>query len=214
MAKISISENQFKAGLWIMGSVVVLMGVYVWYEQRIAGGSELGRYDFFPVLGITAFSLMWTHYVGGALRDALGFDKRVFRTYFSVTAWIVLLLILLHPGIFWFLLMRDGLGLPPGSYLTIYTDMASRAALLLGTLSLAAFLVFEFHRRFSASSWWKYVEIANIFAMGAIFYHALTLGGELSVEWFRVVWYVYGLTLAAAIGYSYIYKRIGGRHEK
>ena len=210
MAQFKPSEAQFRVALWCTGFLVVVLAVYVWYSSRVAGATTLTGYSFFPVLGLSAFSLMWTHYVGGALRDYLGLEKAAFRQYFRVTSWFVLILILLHPGIFWFLLFRDGFGLPPVSYWTVYTDTTARIALLLGTLSLGAFLAFELHRTFSTARWWRYVEYANIAAMFAIFYHALTLGGELNVPWFRTVWYVYGLTLALAISYSYRHKRIGG----
>lgn len=207
------SEKQFSFGLWALGALVVLIAVSVWWNTRQPGSAAFTAYSFFPVLGLSAFSLMWTHYIGGALIKFWDLDNKRFKMYFSATGWIVLGLILLHPGMFWFLLFRDGFGLPPASYLSVYTDTAARIALLLGSLSLGAFLAFELKRAFAGKPWWRYIEYLNIAAMGAIFYHALTLGGELNVTWFKYLWYFYGLTLVFAIVYSYRYKS-GGTYEK
>jgi hypothetical protein len=206
--------HHFNVGLWSLGVVVSALATGAWSATRLSGGNELTPYSFFPVLGLLAFSLMWTHYIGGTLRAYWGLPKSSTQTYFTYTGWAVLLLILSHPGIFWIALYSDGLGLPPVSYLSVYTDSILRIALLLGTFSLASFLVFELHRTFSRTAWWKYVEYANIAAMFAIFYHALTLGGELGVSWYRYTWYFYGLTLAVAISYSYSHRHKEDGYEK
>jgi hypothetical protein len=200
------TAHQFNAGLWTLGAVVIALATTVWVMTRLGDSRELTPYSSFPLLGLLAFSLMWTHYIGGTLRRYLGYAKFQTQTYFTLTSWVVLILILLHPAIFVTALFLDGFGLPPFSYLSVYTATASRIALLLGTLSLIAFLAFELHRKYAEASWWKYVELANIFAMYAIFYHALTLGGELGQIWYKAIWYIYGITLAIAISYSYKYK--------
>ena len=58
---------------------------------------------------------MWAHYIVSATRQQLGIDKRVLHTYIEVTGWLVLILIILHPGLLEWQLFHDGLGLPPGS---------------------------------------------------------------------------------------------------
>jgi hypothetical protein len=191
---------------WVLGAGVIAVAITAWSEVRLTG-RELTAYDFFPVLGLSAFGLMWTHYVTGALRRILKQPPSTLRVYFAVTSWIVLALILLHPGIFVTKLWLDGLGLPPVSYLTLYQDTFMRIALLLGTLSLLTFLAFELRRKYSKASWWKYVEYANVAAMFAILYHGFTLGQELSLSWLRGVWLFYTVTLAATVVYNEIYKR-------
>lgn len=192
---------------WTLTAIVSSLAIYRWYDVRLSDGS-VGPYEFFPLLGLLAFSLMWSHYVTDAIRRFMDVDDAVLKSYFHITSWVVLFLILLHPGIFWVTLFNDGFGLPPASYLSVYTDAAARIALLLGTTSLVVFLAFELHRKFKDAPWWKYVEYANVAAMFAIFYHALTLGGEVASGWFRVLWLVYGLVLAGAISYNYYHKRV------
>lgn len=200
-----MNSQRFKIFTWALGVAVVVAGLAAWSATRLVDG-EIGRYELFPILGITAFSLMWTHYVSDALRRKLGYDDSVIRQYFKITAWIVLVCILAHPLLFYVQLYRDGLGVPPESYLMVYTDAVSRFALILGTLSLFAFLAFELHRKFKDASWWRFVEYANVVAMFAIFYHALRLGGEVASGWFRVLWFFYAITLAIAIAYTYAHK--------
>jgi hypothetical protein len=188
---------------WTLGVMVIVLAVSAWAQVRLTG-RPLTSYDIFPVLGLSAFGLMWTHYTTGALKKLLGAPSDSLQLYSKITQWIVLVLIILHPGIFVTSLWVDGFGLPPVSYLTVYTDTAARIALLAGSTSLLIFLSFELHRWFRKASWWKYIEYLNIFAMFAILYHGLTLGGELGLGWFKIVWLVYALTLAAAIVYNKI----------
>jgi hypothetical protein len=190
---------------WLLGLIVTLAVFTVWSQVRLTG-QVLTAYDLFPLLGLVAFSLMWTHYVTDALRRYLKQDRSVLEQYFKISSGVVLVLILLHPGIFLVKLWLDGLGLPPFSYFQVYGGIMQRAALVLGTLSLLVFLTYELYRWFRQAPWWKYVGYANILAMGAIFYHGLTLGDELSLTWFRVVWFFYGVTFVCAVIYNEMHK--------
>lgn len=203
---ISISERSVQVGAWLLAVATVCAAVIAWAQVRLTG-SNLTAYDIFPLLGLSAFGLMWTHYITGAILRWLNLPRATLRQYFKLTSWFVLVLILLHPGIFLTRLWLDGFGLPPFSYWQVYTDALARIALLLGTLSLVAFLSYELHRKFRQASWWHYIEYANIVAMLAIFYHGLTLGGELKVAWFRVVWLMYFVSFIVVVIYNQIYKR-------
>lgn len=199
-------ENIVKSCSWILAGVVLLLALTVWAGERLDGG-RLTAYEVFPLLGLGAFSIMWTHYVLGVVRRKLGVEGRANKTYFKISSTVVLTLILLHPGLLIFQLNRDGFGLPPQSYLQVYGEPAMKGAIMLGTISLLIFLAFELHRKFRKKSWWKYIDYAQIVAMFLIFYHGLTLGRELSVGWYKAVWYGYGLSLLAATLYNYWYDR-------
>ncbi len=204
-------ERKLQLATWLSVGVLVAITIARWAQVRLSDG-ELGSYELFPLFGLLAFTLMWSHFVSGAVRRIVKAGKGTLKTYFTVTNWLVLGLILLHPGIFLFTLWSDGFGLPPTSYLTLYTDVAARIALFLGTGSLIAFLAYELRRRFRTASWWRFVEYANIAAMFAIFYHGLTLGGELASGWFRLLWIVYGLTLLGSILYNYAHSKKEKHH--
>lgn len=199
-------ERKLQIGVWVGTAILVLLAVLRWTQARL-GDNQLGPYELFPLFGIVAFTLMWSHFVSGSIRRLIGAKEGTLRTFFIVTNWLVLACILLHPGLFLYNLWADGYGLPPTSYLSVYVDIGSRIALFFGTLSLAAFLLYELRRRYKKARWWHYVEYANIAAMFAIFFHALTLGGEVASGWFMILWIVYGIILAGAIGYNYYYNR-------
>jgi len=191
---------------WGVAALVVLLAVVVWIEFRIHPGVNLTLFDIFPLFGLLAFSLMWTHFIAGALRRKWEVPRSESDVYMTVSMGIVLALIVLHPGLLWYELWREGFGLPPASYLHVYSSQV--LAVLLGSVSLFIFLAFELQRWYKERKWWKYVEYAQVAAMVAIFFHALALGGELSVAWYRVVWYVYALALVGATGYTYWYDRV------
>ena len=50
------------------------------------------------------------------------------------------------------------------------------------------------------------MQVATDIAMLAIFYHGLRLGSLLTQGWMRAIWWFYGLTLIAALAYSYSQK--------
>ncbi len=190
---------------WVLGILVTVMAVLAWASVRLNNSGALTIYDIFPLLGLVAFSLMWTHYIHGALRRYIGQKIVTKDVYWYVSSGVVLACLLLHPALLSFGLWRDGLGLPPLSYMTAYESM--RLAIILGSLSLTIFLAFELHRWFRNKKWWRYVEVAQFVGMLAIFVHALSLGGELDVAWFAVIWWGYGLTLIASHVYSYRYDK-------
>lgn len=210
MSKINI----VKICSWLLAALVLTLAVIVWASERLTGGT-VTTYAIFPLLGLAAFSLMWTHYISGTIRRSLHVASVENKTFHEITGMAVLLFIILHPALLIIQLNKDGFGLPPESYLTVYSEPAMRFALLLGTISFCIFLLFEFKRKFSKKSWWRFIEYAQLLAMIFIFYHGLTLGRELSVTWYRSVWYLYGATFLMTVIYNYWYDRRvtkGGGH--
>ena len=192
---------------WLLVVVVCTLAITTWGQYNAWRLGSLNTYQIFPVLGLLAFSIMWTHYITGTMRRLLNIDKSAFFCYFNVTGWIVLLLICLHPGLLMYQRFRDGYGLPPHSYET-YVRPGLGWVTLVGSVSLLAFLAYELRRFYSSRPWWHYLQIATDLAMVAIFYHALRLGDELQTGWFVKVWWFYGVTLGAVLIYDYNRKYI------
>lgn len=193
-------KRNFQAIEWMLAAAVIILPIIAWATTRHL--NDLSVYDVFPPLGLIAFGLMWTHFVMGALRRYSDYDAKQNALYMTISMGLVLGLIILHPGLLWLQLYRDGFGLPPESYLTAYK--AQQLYVLLGSLGLAIFLAFELKRWFGKRSWWKYVELLQIVGMAVIFVHALELGREIRTGWFVIVWWIYGITFTAAILYSRI----------
>lgn len=184
---------------WGMSLVVCALAIVAW--QQSTGGFT--SYALFPLFGLLAFSLMWTHYTVGAARRLVGVDKAPLKPYFAVTGWAAIVFILLHPSLLIFQLWRDGLGLPPKSYLE-YVGPTMKWAVMLGTLSFLLFLSFETKKWFSNKGWWPIIEYGNVVAMFAIIVHSLALGSNLQSGWFRWVWLFYAVSLALSLVYIYV----------
>ncbi len=187
---------------WLLSGATSVLAVVAWGQTFGWNLSSINAYQFFPVLGLLGFSIMWSHYVTGALQTNLlkGTDL---KKYFSYTGYIVLAAIVLHPGILIYQRFRDGYGLPPHSYES-YVAPAMAWITLLGSASLLAFLAYELHRWFEDKSWWKYVLAVGDIAMLAIFYHGLRLGSQLQGGWYHYVWFFYGTVLVAILVRKYI----------
>lgn len=185
-------------GAWLLSGLVTTLSIVVWGQNYDWQLSQVSSYQFFPVLGLLAFSLMWAHYVAGAAREMLGVDKQVLRPWLRYTGYAVLICLFLHPGLLIYQLFRDGAGLPPGSYVQ-YVGPGLGWVAMLGSVSLLVFLAFEFHRVFGQKSWWHWVADASDVAMLAILYHGLRLGSDLQQGWFTVVWWLYGIVFIAIL---------------
>jgi hypothetical protein len=190
--------QNLKIFAWTLGTLVCALALIAWGRDYHWKFLPFDSFRTFPLLGLWAFSLMWTHYVIGALRDIYKIRAEQTREYFRYTGYAVLVLICLHPGLLIYQLFRDGAGLPPGSY-EHYVAQGMGWITLLGTASLLVFLSFELHRFFGKKSWWHYVVDASDAAMLAIVYHSLRLGTDLHQKWFRAIWWVYAVTLVAVL---------------
>jgi hypothetical protein len=203
---VGMTKRQWlQIGVWTLSSVAVMIAVIAWGQTYAWHFKGLSIYQLFPLLGLVAFSLMWSHYMASVGRQYLRLDKKVLRSYFEATAGLVLAAILLHPGLLSWQLWRDGMGLPPGSELD-YVMPTARYAIFFGFIAVSVFLLYELRRVYDKRPWWKYVQYASDAAMLLIFFHALELGGALQTSWFRTVWYFYGVTLVAALAYIYYHK--------
>ena len=68
----SIKNILFSA--WGLVALTTFFAVLVW-QQSFVGPVRLTGYTVFPLLGLIAFSLMWTHYIVGTLRRTAGVSK-------------------------------------------------------------------------------------------------------------------------------------------
>jgi hypothetical protein len=189
-------------GAWVLAAVVCTVALVAWGRDYHWKFLPFNAYRTFPLLGLFAFGLMWTHYMVGTARELTGVKPEAIRPYFRYTGYSVLVLICLHPGLLIYQLFSDGAGLPPGSY-EHYVAPGLGWITLLGTASLLVFLVFEFHRKFGDRPWWHYVVDASDIAMLAIVYHALRLGTDLHQKWYRYVWWFYAITLVVVLARKY-----------
>ena len=156
--------------------------------------NDITAYQLFPLFGLVAFSLMWAHY---AIHFIGGFIKsKISDNYLGPTRYIVFFSLLMHPGILAWQEWRDGLGLPPLSWINI-VDGGLRWAVIIGITAWLAFLAFELHRWFRNKPWFKWIVIANFVAMILIIFHAVFLTEPSG--WLLWLWYFYGTTMVIFI---------------
>lgn len=196
------TNQNIRLTAWLVSLLSVGLAIAVWW-QSFGGNVKLSNYTLFPLFGLIAFSLMWGHYVVGALRRYFAVPKQALKSYYKSTSWAVLFFILLHPGLFIYQLWADGNGIPPESYKS-YVAATAVWAVFLGTASLIIFLLFELKKFFGKKPWWQLVEFGQLVAMVMIFVHALKLGGELQTDWYKTVFVFYGLSFVASIIYIYL----------
>lgn len=191
---------------WLASTLVAAIAVVAWGQGIRWQFGGLSTYRIFPLFGLLAFSLIWSMYVAGFFRRRLNISPEQLSGYYKTFRFLVVTAILLHPGLLWWQLWRDGFGLPPESYLQHYVAPALRWVVLLGSVSWLVFLAYDLGQRFKTRHWWKYLESAGDAAIAAVYYHGLRLGGNLQHGWFRVVWYFYGVVLLLVLADIYYRK--------
>ena len=182
---------------WILGVGVMFAGFLAWFQNMGNTFNIVSLYQVFPILGIWAWSIMWTHFAIWELRRLKPVLPKN-ALYSKVSGILVFLLLLLHPGLLAIEQFRQGEGLPPASYYA-YAGEASAWLIMLGSLGLTGFLFYEVVSRFQKNEkvkkmWWL-VNITQTVAMAAIFTHGLKLGGDIHGGWFRTYWIWLGLML-------------------
>lgn len=199
-------KNNLLAIVSVVSATSVLLAILAWGQGLLWHILDTSTYLLFPIFGLIAFSLLWSQYVAIALRRLVGVEDKKLSNYFTITGWLVLLTILLHPGLLIWQLWRDGAGLPPGSELS-YVMPSLKAFIILGVINLAILLLFELRRIFAQKPWWKYFGYLVDITMLSIFIHGLKLGTQLQTGWYRYVWLFYGLTLVVLLLYIHLSKQ-------
>lgn len=213
-----ILPSWWNAFPWILASVVLGAGFTTWFENMSFTLNIVSLYQIFPILGIWAWSIMWTHFIIGEIRR-LNPKLPKHMPYHRVSSAAVLALIVLHPIILAIEQFRQGKGFPPFSYFT-YAGEASIWLILLGIVGLICFLFYEVMIRFEKNKkvkkvWWL-VNITQTIAMVSIFTHGLELGGDLHGGWFRTYWVWLGLLLIPCLLHTHWtdLKKLGDKIKK
>lgn len=198
--------KQFQLIEVTLGLFTLVTATIVWWQVR-QPPDGISLYELFPLFGLVAFGLMWTHFIAGALRRRWALEPSK-SLYQKTSMLVVLACILAHPALLWVALWRGGFGPPPMSqYIAYGTSAVLAGALFIAMIALTIFLSYELVRWFSARSWWRYIEWLQMPAMVMIFGHGLILGGEVTVSWYGLLWWFYGVTLLLASAYSLYHDR-------
>jgi len=182
--------------------LAVFYPIFVWYERVDLVFDETLLLNLSPVLGLAAFSIMWLHVVGGALRGWLEkyFNFERLATNSSIA---VLFLIILHPLLFFIGIGLDRIGDTFIYYEPIYIWLA-----IIGWFVLVGYDVAKrFKNRDFFARHWNSVKFISTLGFFLVFFHSLGLGSDLQAGPLRYVWIFYGITAAAATIYTYGIKK-------
>lgn len=176
---------------WLMLGLVWLASIILWLTSL--AGDVNSMYQFFPILGILAWTTMWTQYLVGSIGWPL--KNKAFTKWSEA---IVLFLIVMHPTIFLVQRFIDTGLLPPASYLT-YVGSTRAWTITIAVAALATFLLYDVLKRFNGKlikrRLWAYVSLLQAAAMTAIFIHGFTIGTSMNSPYFATWWILLGLLL-------------------
>lgn len=185
---------------------MLLVPLYVWSRDLNYAFSSVTLHQFFPLLGMLAFSLMWLQIVALSLphwREG-GFDTDRFLRQSGV---VVLLLIVAHPLLLDIAQYRAGAGKPPAS-LYAYVPESMHIYITLAITALTIFLVLEISSYFQKWGWVRRlqpaIEYAGYIGFFLIFVHSLSLGGNLQAGWLRYLWWFYGASALVLLSWRAI----------
>lgn len=182
---------------WVVFTLLIVLPLLSWlnvYEFQ----PPLTVRAIFPLLGVWAWLIMWTHYAfwwvkkhNEAIKPNNSYDK--------ISMWLVLALILLHPGLLAWEQYRL-FGVPPPESFNTYVSTDSQVFVSMGSLALLLFLAYEIAHRLQSNNWLKrhrsWVSASQAMAMMLIFIHGLMIGETVLYGWMLGVWIVLGIVLA------------------
>lgn len=170
---------------------------------------ELGGFAVPSILVLLAFGYMWVHYFSGFLKANFQPDLNT-KLSLKISQIFVLAAIIAHPIMITAHLQSKGYGLPPSSY-DAFFGSSKKIFIILGSISLFSFLLFEFKRFLkNYPKVWANVLKLNDLAMLLIVIHGLKLGLTINSTWLKYLWLFYGLTLL----YFYYDHYINKKHIK
>lgn len=180
---------------WILFGTVSTVSIALWLMTL--SGSVSSMYQFFPILGVLAWTTMWVHYVASSIGKPA--NSKRFATW---TGHIVLLFIVIHPSIFLVQRFLDTGLLPPESYVS-YVGSYRAWAVVIAIATLVTFLLYDvlkhFRSKLIARGIWPYVGLLQACAMAAIFIHGLTLGASMNSSYFMLWWIFLGVLLVPCL---------------
>jgi predicted heme/steroid binding protein len=155
-------------------------------------GSSVSALEIASLLGVTAFSLMWVHYIADLIAPRPEDAKDV---QYVISRYAVLVAILAHPFLVNYYLVTNNFGFPPEGYLALLGDLA--VVVLLGWIALAAFVLFELRSKLKRFD--RQIFHANILAMFLVLIHGFLIGMVLMDTWYVWVWWMLLLAFVVAI---------------
>lgn len=181
------SKNLIRASYFAVTSLTL----FAWNKNF---NGDLSGFSIPSLLAILAFGYMWIHYFSGYLKANYEPELNT-KLSLKISQYFVLCAIIAHPIFIISHLNRTGHGLPPDSFKNFF-GLTGMLFISLGTISLLAFLAFEFKKQLQQKpKIWRAVLSLNDLAMLLVLIHGFKLGFVIKSGFFRYIWLFYGLSL-------------------
>ncbi len=178
--------------------------LFVWYERVGSNLTPEGilPVNLFPAFGLVAFSIMWLHIVGGALRVWL--EKYFnFERFVDISSIAVLLFIILHP-----LSLLIAVGIRNFGLIFEYNNPKYIWLAIIAWFILVGYDVLKrFRKHAFFARHWDTVKLISTIGFFFVFFHSFGIGTDLQSGVLRYVWIFYGISAAVAAIYTYGVKR-------
>lgn len=201
----TLSRNRLpKLAVWLLAGLAVFYPLYVWFSNADLTMDKGVWLELFPALGLLAFSTMWLHIVGGAMREKL--NKYIdFQQFVAVSSLVVLSSIILHP-----LILTIGLQVNGGGSVYDYITDGRNYLIWLAVTAWFIFVGYDILKLFKTQAivarHWQVIKFVATLGFFLTLVHSLGIGGDLQSGSLKMVWWFYGLTAGIATIYSYILK--------
>jgi hypothetical protein len=196
------TQKKYSKTAWSLFCIAVTVPFIAWGSRLGWDPEAITLYSLFPLLGLWAWSVMWTHYAYGSILILDGKAAKN-KLYKKVSGWFVLAALLLHPGLLALAQWQSTDVLPPESYY-LYVGQAFAIFITLGFIAINAFLAYEILERLRSNElverYWKWMSLSQALAMILIFIHAMALGQDLGSGWFQFYWVILGALLIPCFG--------------
>lgn len=188
-----------KWGIIIFSTLVVVYPLWNITSQLSWSWSETIIANLFPLFGISAFTILWLHIVGPALRPWL--DKYVdFQRFLDVTEPYVLVSMLMHPLLLLVIMNFD-----------VKAILAGGPYIFFGIIGLTLLLTFDIGKAFKKRNFverhWNKILLLSTIGFLLIFFHSIMLGSHLQEGPLRILWLFFGTTAISAAIWNYMVKR-------
>lgn len=207
-----MDRNVIQFAVAVIAFLAVIYPLSVWYGRVGLVFDENLPLLLFPALGLAAFSIMWLHVVGGALREWL--SKFIdFQKFVDSSSVAVLFLIILHP-----ILLLYAVGLrSAGSIFQFNEAKYIWLAIIAWPILVGYDILKKFRDRAFFSKHWEKVKLVATIGFFLTLFHSLGVGSDLQSGPLRVVWIFYGISAAVAASYTYgikkfLYKKRGSEN--
>lgn len=179
--------------------------LWVWGSGLEWDFEDMTRLEVFPLFGLIAFVTMWWHYLVGFVRRLRPDFQKIDRLHTASRYW-VFVSFMLHPTLLVMWGLANGYELPPTELYKDYVGNKNYPFIVLGLLSLSAFLLYDLASALSRQAWvkrfWPLIDALSDAAFVGIFIHSLNLGQHLEEGWFRIFWLLLGISGIAFISYK------------